>query len=558
MSYAKSKGILVGPGRGSAAGCLVSYLLGITNIDPLKYGLLFERFLTPGRITMPDFDLDFADTRREEVIQYIREKYGDDRVAQIVTFGTMGAKAAVRDCGRALNMPLAEVDRIARMVPETLNITLEEALEASPELQDSYQHGNEARRLLDTAKTIEGLARHSSVHAAGILISKDVLTDYAPLQRSGEDGVAVAGFDKNMVEEIGLLKIDCLGLRTLSVMDDCIKMVEKNRRVQINLDTIPLDDKKVYQLLQAGETAGVFQLESSGMRQLLKDVKPERFEDVIPVVGLFRPGPLGSGMVADFVKRKRGDEPVVHVHPRCAPILEDTYGVLLYQDQVMRIAMELASLSPVEADTLRDAMAKKKQEKIQELRPVFIKGTVTNEIESKDAERIYDLMASFGSYGFNKSHTACYAVVAYQTAYLKVHYPAEFMAALLTSVMDNKAKVAQYVDECRRLGLSLLPPDINKSNADFSVEGNGVRFGLAAVKNVGRGVIDAVLESRQEEGEFGSLHEFCRRVCDTGRHPRRRRVPDQVRRIRLHRQEQGSGSFHPRGCNEPGPAYATG
>jgi len=515
VSHAKSKGILVGPGRGSGAGCLVCYLLGITNIDPLKYGLIFERFLTPGRITMPDFDLDFADTRREEVIQYVREKYGDDRVAQIITFGTMGAKAAVRDCGRALNMRLAEVDRIARMVPETLNITLEDALKASPELRDSYERNNEVRRLLDTAKAIEGLARHSSVHAAGVLISKDPLTDHVPLQRPNEDGSVVAGFDKNMVAQIGLLKIDVLGLRTLSVMGDCIKMAAKNRCVQIDLNSIPFDDEAVYRLLQAGETAGVFQLESSGMRQLLKDLKPARFEDVIPVVGLFRPGPLGSGMVTDFVKRKRGDEPVVHLHERCAPILEDTYGVLLYQEQVMRIAMELASFSAIEADGLRSAMAKKKHDKIQELRPVFVRGAAANGIEGKDAETIYNLMASFGSYGFNKSHTACYAVLAYQTAYLKVHYPAEFMAALLTSVMDNKAKVAQYVDECRRMKLSVLPPDINKSYADFSVESENVRFGLAAIKNVGRGVIDAILQSRGEEGEFVSLHDLCRRVCDT-------------------------------------------
>jgi len=515
VSHAKEKGILVGPGRGSGAGSIVSYLLGITNIDPLKYKLLFERFLTPGRITMPDFDLDFADSRREEVIQYVREKYGDDRVAQIVTFGTMGARGAVRDCGRALNMPLADVDRIARMVPETLNISLNDALQSSPELRGAYEQNNDARNLIDTAKALEGLARHSSVHAAGVLISRDPLTDHVPLQRPNEGGSAVAGFDKDMLEKIGLLKIDFLGLRTLSVVDDCMKMVEKNRGERIDLDSIPFDDEKVYRMLQAGDTAGVFQLESTGMRQLLKDLKPECFEDLIPVVGLFRPGPLASGMVSDFVRRKRGAEKVVHIHPRCAPILEDTYGVLLYQDQVMRIAMELASFSAVEADILRSAMGKKKQEKIQELKPVFVNGAAANGIEREAAQRIYDLMANFGSYGFNKSHTACYAVIAYQTAYLKTNYPAEYMAALLTSIMDNKTKVAAYVDECRRMKLAVLPPDINKSEMDFSVEGDAIRFGLAAIKNVGRGVIEAVLAARQEAGPFTSLHEFCGRVCDS-------------------------------------------
>ena len=515
VSHAKESGILVGPGRGSGAGCLVSYLLGITNIDPLKYGLLFERFLTPGRITMPDFDLDFADTRREAVIRYVQQKYGDDRVAQIITFGTMGARGAVRDCGRALNMSLAEVDRVAKMVPNTLNITLDEALEASPELQDTYRRNDDTRRLIDTAKTIEGLARHSSVHAAGILISRDPLDDHVPLQRSNEDDIRVAGFDMTTVAKIGLLKSDFLGLRTLSVLDDCIKMVEQGKGIQIDLGSIPLDDEKVYQMLQAGETAGVFQLESSGMRQLLKDLKPERFEDLIPVVALFRPGPLGSGMVEDFVRRKGGHEPVTHIHPRLAPILEDTYGVLLYQEQVMRIAMDLASFPAVEADTLRSAMGKKKHDKIQELRPVFINGAVDNGLEKKDAEKIYDLMANFGSYGFNKSHTACYAMIAYQTAYLKANHPAEFMAALLTSIMDNKAKVAAYVDECRRMKLTVLPPDVNKSEENFSVEENAIRFGLAAVKNVGRGVIDDILTARRENGAFESLHEFCQQVCDS-------------------------------------------
>ncbi|HET6454720.1 MAG TPA: DNA polymerase III subunit alpha [Armatimonadota bacterium] len=397
ISYARSQGIPVGPGRGSGAGSLVSYLLGITNIDPLKFGLLFERFLTPGRITMPDFDLDFADNRREEVIQYVRRKYGDDRVAQIVTFGTMGARGAVRDCGRALNMPLADVDRIAKMVPETLNITLDDALESSPEFRDVYQKDDNTHKLISTAKALEGLARHSSVHAAGILISKDPLTDHVPLQRPNEGGSAVAGFDKDMMEKIGLMKIDFLGLRTLSVMYDCIEMVEKNRGVKVDLDAIPFDDEKVYRMLQAGDTSGVFQVESSGMRQLLKDLKPERFEDIIPVVALFRPGPLGSGMVNDFVQRKHGRQEIVHIHPLLAPILQDTYGVLLYQEQVMRIAMELAAFSPVEADTLRSAMGKKKHDKIAQLRPVFIEGAIKNGVEQKDAETIYDLMANFGS-----------------------------------------------------------------------------------------------------------------------------------------------------------------
>lgn len=515
VNYAKRIGVLVGPGRGSGAGSIVAYLTEITNIDPLKYGLMFERFLTPGRITMPDFDLDFADTRRDEVVQYVRKKYGDDRVSQIVTFGTMGARGAVRDCGRALNMPLADVDRVAKMVPETLNITLDDALQTSSEFADVYRRDGDVKRLIDTAKSLEGLARHSSIHAAGVLISRDPLDDHVPLQRPNEGDIRVAGFDMNNVAKIGLLKFDFLGLRTLSVIDDCIKMVEKNRGVKIDLDSIPFDDKKVYKMLQAGDTSGVFQLESSGMRQLVKDLKPECFEDLIPVVALFRPGPLGSGMVNDFVQRKRGREEVVHIHPMCAPILEDTYGVLLYQEQVMRIAMEMASFPAVEADTLRSAMGKKKHDKIAQLRQVFVDGSVANGIESKDAERIYDLMASFGSYGFNKSHTACYAMIAYQTAYLRVNYPAEFMAALLTSIVDNKTKVAAYVDDCRHMKLSVLPPDINKSEENFSVEDNSIRFGLAAVKNVGHGVIDAILKAREEDGPFTSLHELCRRVCDS-------------------------------------------
>lgn len=515
VSYAKRNGILVGPGRGSGAGSIVAYLTGITNVDPLKYGLMFERFLTPGRITMPDFDLDFEDTRREEVVQYVRKKYGDDRVAQIITFGTMGAKAAVRDCGRALNMPLAEVDRIAKMVPESPNITLAEAMEASPELQDAYKRNPEVRRLIDTARSLEGLARHSSVHAAGVLISRDPLDDHVPLQRSNEGDIRVAGFDMTTVAKIGLLKFDFLGLRTLSVIDNCIKMVRQNKGIEIDLDSIPFDDEKTLRMLQAGDTSGVFQLESSGMRQLVKDLRPECFEDLIPVVALYRPGPLNSGMVNDFVQRKRGREKVVDIHPRVGPILKDTYGVLLYQEQVMRIAMELASFSAVEADTLRSAMGKKKHDKIAQLRQVFIEGAEANGLEREDAERIYDLMANFGSYGFNKSHTACYAVVAYQTAYLKANYPSEYMAALLTSIMDNKDKVAAYVEDCRRMKLNVLPPDINKSEADFSVEGEDIRFGLAAIKNVGRGVIESILDARKQGGPFKSIHEFCRRVCDS-------------------------------------------
>ena len=513
--WAKRQGILVGPGRGSGAGSIVAYLTEITNIDPLKYGLMFERFLTPGRITMPDFDLDFADSRREEVVQYVREKYGDDRVSQIITFGTMGARGAVRDCGRALNMPLPEVDRIAKMVPETLNINLEDALKESSDMQEAYKSSSDIRRLIDNARGIEGLARHSSTHAAGILISRDPLEDHVPLQRSAEGEIRVAGFDMTMVAKIGLLKFDFLGLRTLTVLDDCIKMVAKNHGKLIDLDNLPFEDEKVFKMLSAGDTTGVFQLESSGMRQLMRDLKPDRFEDVVPVIALYRPGPLGSGMVADFVKRKRGFEPVVHIHPSCAHILEDTYGVLLYQEQIMKIAMELASFSAVESDTLRGAMSKKKHDKIAELREVFIERGVQNDIAKADGEKIYDLMASFGSYGFNKSHTACYALIAYQTAYLKANFPAEFMAALLTSVMDNKAKVAQYVEECRRMRVEVLAPDVNKSEADFSVDDGNIRFGLAAIKNVGRGVIDAILAARNEGGPFTSLHEFCRRACDS-------------------------------------------
>ncbi len=511
VNYARQEGIAVGPGRGSAAGSIVAYLLGITNIDPLKYGLLFERFLNPERVTMPDIDIDFCYVRRSRIIEYVVGRYGADRVAQIVTFGTMAARAAIRDVGRVLNMPYGDVDRIAKLVPGELGITLHRAIEVSSELRTLYQSDPEVKKLLDLAISVEGLPRHASTHAAGVVIAREPLTHYVPLQNSTE-GFVTTQYDKDRIEEIGLLKMDLLGLRTLTVIGDALIHIKQNRGLDIDIDAIPLDDPKTSAMLSAGDTAGVFQMESSGMTNLVKELKPERFEDLIPLVALYRPGPLGSGMVTDFINGRHGRKKVTYLHPLLEPILKDTFGVILYQEQVMQIASVLAGFTLGQADLLRRAMGKKKPEVIAAQRENFMKGAAARRISPKLAEEIFNLIAHFADYGFNKSHSAAYALVAYQTAYLKANFPQEFMAALLTSIMGANDKVGFYIEECRRMGLAVLPPDINASDAGFTVDGTAIRFGLAGVKNVGDNAIAGIVAGRAEGGRYTSIVDFCSRI----------------------------------------------
>jgi DNA polymerase-3 subunit alpha len=511
VNFAKSNGILVGPGRGSAAGSLVAYALGITNIDPLQYDLLFERFLNPERVTMPDIDIDFCFERRGEIIEYLSKKYGQEHVAQITTFGTMAAKAAVRDVGRVLQIPLPEVDKVAKLIPNELGITLNKALEIAPELKQLYDTESWVKELIELAKEVEGLPRHASTHAAGVVLSKDELINYLPVQKSS-DGIITTQFPMGVVEEIGLLKLDVLGLRTLTVIGQVVDFVQENRGIKIDIEKIPLDDQKTYEMLGKGDSKGVFQLESDGMRSILKNLKPQKFNDLIALVALYRPGPLGSGMVEDFIKRKHGEISVEYLHSKLEPILKDTYGVILYQEQVMRIASDLAGFTLGQADLLRRAMGKKKPEIIAKQKQVFIEGCIKNHIDAEVAEKIFDLMAYFAGYGFNKSHSAAYALVAYQTAYLKANYPQEFMAALLSSVMGNIEKNTNYIDECKRLGIEILPPDVNESNLDFVVKGQKIRFGLAAIKNVGENTIKAIIKARDEKGRYTSLVDFCSRV----------------------------------------------
>lgn len=511
INYARNHDIPVGPGRGSAAGSIVAYLLKITNIDPLQYGLLFERFLNPERVTMPDIDIDFCYVQRSKIIDYVSKRYGADHVAQIITFGTMAAKAAIRDVGRALNMPYGDVDRIAKMIPSELGITLSRALEINSELKNAYMAEAEVKRLLDLAMTLEGLPRHASTHAAGLVISRDPLTLHVPLQNSSE-GFLTTQYDKDRVEEIGLLKMDLLGLRTLTVIGDAVKLIKETTGKAIDIDAIPLQDEKTCAMLANGETSGVFQMESSGMTQLVKDLRPEGFADLIPLVALYRPGPLGSGMVADFINGRHGRKQVTYLHPLLEPILKDTFGVILYQEQVMQIASALAGFTLGQADLLRRAMGKKKHSVLMAQRDNFMRGASERSIDQKLAGEVFDLMEHFADYGFNKSHSAAYALVAYQTAYLKAHFPRELMAALLSSVMGTNDKIGFYIEECRRMSIPILPPDINASHSSFSVDAAGIRFGLAAVKNVGENAIASLLKVREAGGRFKTLLDFCSRV----------------------------------------------
>ncbi|MBP2650617.1 MAG: dnaE [Firmicutes bacterium] len=510
VNYARKESIPVGPGRGSAAGSIVAYLLGITNIDPIKYGLLFERFLNPERVSMPDIDIDFCYEKRSRIIDYVIRRYGADRVAQIITFGTMAAKAAIRDVGRVLSMSYSDVDSIAKLVPGELGITIEKALAVSTELRTRYDNEPQVKKLIDLAISVEGLPRHSSTHAAGVVIAKEPLTHYVPLQNTA-DGMLTTQYDKDLIEELGLLKMDLLGLRTLTVIGDALTLVKKSRGIVIDIDAIPLDDEATCTMLAAGDTAGVFQMESGGMTNLVKELRPERFEDLIPLVALYRPGPLGSGMVTDFINGRHGRKTTEYAHPLLEPILKDTFGVILYQEQVMQIASRLAGFSLGQADLLRRAMGKKKPEVIAAQKENFMQGAAAKGIEAKLAEEIFNLMAHFADYGFNKSHSAAYALVAYQTAYLKANFHKEFMAALMTSVMGTNDKISFYIEECRRSKLAVLPPDINASYQRFTVDETGIRFGLAGVKNVGENAISNIIAAR-ENGPFVSLVDFCSRV----------------------------------------------
>ncbi len=510
VNWAKANQVPVGPGRGSAAGSLVSYVLGITTIDPLAYDLLFERFLNPERVSMPDIDIDFCFEKRDRVIGYIVEKYGVDKVAQIITFGTMAARAAIRDVGRALNIPYAEVDKIAKMIPAELGVTIDRALQMSSELIKAYQSDYHAQQIIDTARALEGMPRHASIHAAGVVIGKESLNTLLPLQKTPE-GHIVTQYTKETVEDIGLLKMDILGLRTLTVIDRAVQIIKHTRGIELDMDSLPLDDVQVYRLLSRGDTIGVFQLESEGLRRILRDLAPNRFQDLIAVIALYRPGPLGSGMVEDFINCKHLRQEIQYLDPRLEDILKETYGVILYQEQVMQIASDLASFTMGEADVLRRAMGKKKPEEIKAQREKFVSGAVANQIEPEVAQHLFDLMESFAGYGFNKSHSAAYALISFQTAYLKAYYPVEFMCAFLTSIIDSQDKVVYYLRECQRMGIKILPPDINQSFENFTVTSGGIRFGLGAIKNVGLGAVKSVVRVRKER-PFTSLFDFCKRV----------------------------------------------
>ncbi len=511
VKHAKERGIMVGPGRGSAAGSIVAYALGITTVDPIKYGLLFERFLNPSRKTMPDMDIDFCYRRRQEVIEYVTEKYGSDRVAQIITFSTMAARAAIKDAGRVFNVEYGKMDKIAKMVPEELNITIEKALSKSPELRQIYEEDQVIKEVIDTALKLEGLTRQDSIHAAGVVIADDDLSNYTPVQKKGSKEI-VTQFDMAAIQKIGLLKMDFLGLRTLTVLDDTKRNIKINRNVELDFEKIPMDDPLTFELLQRGDTIGVFQLESSGMRALIRDLKPSCFEDLIALLALYRPGPLGSGMVQDFVNRKHGKARIHYPHPDLEHILKETYGIIVYQEQVMRLAVEMAGYSMAEADILRGAIAKSKWQVVEEQRHKFVEGAVSKGYERKLAEEIFDLIRNFGLYGFNKSHSTAYAFISYQTAYAKAHYPVEFMAALLTSISDNKDKVRRFIGECRRMGIKVLPPDINESNSEFTPVRDSLRFGLSAIRNLGTGAIAGIIQEREINGPFKSLLDFCDRV----------------------------------------------
>ena len=511
IRFARNRNIPVGPGRGSAAGSLVAYALRITDLDPLVYTLLFERFLNPERVSLPDIDMDFCMDRRGEVLNYVVDKYGSDHVAQIITFGTLGAKAAIRDVGRVMEMPYADADKVAKLVPNQLNITLEQALETEPRLRELVDTDPKVRELMTIARSLEGLARHASTHAAGVVISEEPLTDHVPLYKGANDEI-VTQYSMGDVEKIGLVKFDFLGLKTLTMIRRAEILINESHPGQppLSVDLLPFDDAKTFALLSSGKTTGIFQLESSGMRDLLTGFKPDRFEDIIAIIALYRPGPMD--LIPDFIKRKQGKVPIVYELPELEPILKDTYGVIVYQEQVMAIANTVAGFSLGQADILRRAMGKKKPEEMEKLRVKFLEGARQKKIAEKKAEKLYELIQKFAGYGFNKSHAAAYAVVCYHTGYLKAHYPTEFMAALMTTDMGNQDKIVGYFTECRDLGIKVLGPDVNESQKNFAVVDGAIRFGLAAIKNVGEGAVDSVLVIRADSGRFTSFFDFCRRV----------------------------------------------
>jgi len=514
-NWAKNRGIVVGPGRGSAAGSIVAYLTNITDLDPLKYNLLFERFLNPDRISMPDIDLDFADHRRDEVIKYTREKYGNDRVAQIITFGTMAARGSIRDSGRALGFPYQFCDQVAKMIPPLT--TLNKALEIAPDLKKIYKEDPAAKKLLDSAKKLEGVARHSSTHACGVVITPDNIDNHVPRQfASQDDKTIVTQYSMKHIDSIGLLKMDFLGLKNLTILENALEIIRQEKDPKISLDKIPLDNKKTYKLFHRGETTGVFQFESSGMKRYLKTLKPNVFEDLISMVALYRPGPLNSGMVDEFIARKNGQKEISYRHPSMEHALKNTYGVIVYQEQVMQLSKDMANFTGGQSDTLRKAMGKKIESMMKEMGDKFIEGCLKNNIPKKIAKDTFNDMAKFAEYGFNRSHAACYAMIGYQTAYLKANYPAEFMAALLASDKNNLDRITIEIGEAKQMGIEVLPPNVNESFANFRIvmrEGKeAIRFGLSAIKNVGANVVKAIVDERRENEQYKSLTNFLERV----------------------------------------------
>ncbi len=510
IKFAKENDIPVGPGRGSAAGSLVAYVLEITEIDPIRHNLLFERFLNPERVSMPDIDIDFCIEKREKVINYVSDMYGKDRVCQIITFGTLAARAALKGVARVLDIPYSEADRLAKMIPSIPKIKIDDVLEEGMDLKKIYDKDAKVKELVDLAKSIEGLKFNIGTHAAGVIISRDPLTEIVPIQYSKEKTV-ITTYPMGDLEKLGLLKMDFLGLRNLTIINNTVKRVKEKHGIDIDINKISLEDPAVYEMLSRGETDGIFQLESSGMKTLVKDLRPSVFEDLGALVALFRPGPLNSGMVGDFVQRKHGKQKVEYKHPALEPILKDTYGTIVYQEQIMQVAQLLAGYTLGQADILRRAMGKKKVEEMNKQKEMFLSGVQKNNVDRKLAEELFETMQEFASYCFNRSHSAAYAFLAYQTAYLKAHYPVEYMASLLSSVSNNQDKIQQYIAECQKMGIEVLPPAVNSSRADFTPDKNNIRFGLCSVKNVGAGVVEEIIKGREKE-EYKSFYDFCTKI----------------------------------------------
>jgi DNA polymerase-3 subunit alpha len=514
INYAKQKGIQVGPGRGSAAGSIVAYTLGITDIDPLPFNLLFERFLNPERVSMPDIDTDFCIDRRGEVIQYTSDKYGYNNVSMIVTLGSLKAKQVIKDVAKVLGADVKESDRLSKMIPKDPGIKLKDVLMEGQELRKEVDDNPKSKEIVDLALKLEGISRHSSIHAAGVVIAKDPLDTLVPVEKS-KDGALVAQYQMSELEKLGLLKMDFLGLRNLTMIANGLDLIQKTRGFLLDLNTIPLDDRKTYELLESGATIGVFQLESTGMQKLVSQLMPDVFEEIIALIALYRPGPLGSGMVDSFVKRKHKQEPITYPHPSIEWILKDTYGLIVYQEQIMQISQVVGNYSLGQADLLRRAMGKKKLEEMMKQRATFLEGASKNGIASEIANELFDTMEKFAEYGFNKSHSAAYAIITYRTAYLKANYPIEYMAALISSVMNNPDKVPLYISETKRMGIKVLQPDVNMSESGFSIDETSIRFGLKAVKGVGENVITAIIETRVKNGPYKSLYDFCKSVSSS-------------------------------------------